>query len=132
MHNPKTYPVALIWALTSVILMFTGLVLAASSGASGTNNLGATLVMLSFLSLLIYVFYSIFIWFKFKKGKMLGNLVTAYILLSILFILGGLVGAFLTYPDGLTAFLFGLGMLAAFWLTKFFTLIFTKESEFEP
>lgn len=132
MHKPKTYSATLIWAITSVVLLFIGMILAASSGASGTNNLGSRLVMLSFLSILVYFFYSLIIWFKFKKGNMLNNLVTAYILLSFLMIIGGFIGALLTYPDGMTAFLIGLGMLGGYWLMKFFTLLFTKESEFKP
>lgn len=127
----KTYSVTLFWAISSVILLFAGLVLAASSGSSGTNNLGSTMVMISILSMLVYVFYSVILWFKFKKGNMLNNLVTAYVILSFLFIIGGLVGAFFTYPDGLPAFLVGLGMMGGFWVIKFFTLIFSKESEVE-
>lgn len=127
----KTYSITLFWAIFSVILLFAGLVLAASSGSSGTNNLGSIMVMISILSMLVYVFYSVILWFKFKKGNMLNNLVTAYIILSFLFIIGGLVGAFFTYPDGLTAFLVGLGMMGGFWIIKFFTLIFSKENKLE-
>lgn len=131
MLKSKTFSFSLIWIISSVILFFAGLVIAASSGAIGTKDLGTYMWMFAMLSMLAHVFYSAILWFKFKKGNALNNLVTAYIILAFLFTIGGLVGAVLTYPDGLTTFLVGLGMFGVYWLLKLVIVIFSKESSFE-
>lgn len=131
MRNSKSLSYSLVWIVASVILFFTGLVVAVTSKMTGVGDLGTFIWVAAALSMLVYVFYSAFLWFKLKKGSAFNNLVTAYIILAFLFVLGGLVGAVLTYPDGLNVFFGGLGMLAFFWIVKLFTFIFSKESDFQ-
>lgn len=132
MLKTKIFSPSLIWIVTSVFMFFIGLILAAMSSLMGDSQLGRFLWITGFLSMLVYVFYSAVLWFRFKKGSAFNNLVTAYIILSLLFTITGLVGAFLTYPDGLKVFLIGLGMMGGYWLIKIFHLvIFTKDSDFE-
>ena len=131
MLKSKNISFSLVWIVATVILFFTGLVLAVTSTWTGTKNLGTIIWVSSLVSMLAYLFYSAFLWFKFKKGNAWNNFVTAYIILAFLITLGGLVGAFLTYPQGMKTFLIGLGMFGGYWLFKLVGFMFSKESDFE-
>ncbi|MGI9526076.1 MAG: hypothetical protein ACR2MS_03080 [Weeksellaceae bacterium] len=118
------------WIIISVTLFFLGLVFASTSVLIGYIPAGQFLLGISSVSIIIYLLVSILQWFKFKKGNGIKNLITAYILLAALLILGGLIGAFLTYPQGMQFFLLGMGMLGGFWILKLIQFIFMKEEDF--
>ncbi|MXV37071.1 hypothetical protein GO491_00050 [Flavobacteriaceae bacterium Ap0902] len=118
------------WIIISIILLFLGLFTASSSIMIGYVPVGQFLMIISGSSILIYLIVAILQWFRFKKGHGFKNFITAYILLSILMILGGLAGALFTYPDGMTIFITGLGLLGGFWVFKLIQFIFMKEEDF--
>ncbi|MDO5655098.1 MAG: hypothetical protein Q4G27_03045 [Flavobacteriaceae bacterium] len=106
----------LIWIISSVIMLFTGVFIMAAGSLTGFKSLGMYLTSFAFLSVLIYIFFSAFQWFKFKKGEGIHNLITAYIILALLFTLGGLVAAIFSFPEAFYYFFGGLAMFAIYWL----------------
>lgn len=118
---------SLIWIVASVLLLFIGMIVSAAGSLSGLGNLGLIMTVTANISILLYIFYSAFQWFRFKKGDGLSNLVTAYIILAMLFTFGGLIGAFLTFPDAFYFFFAGLGMFALYWFYILFKNILKKE-----
>ena len=119
------------WIVSSVLLFFIGIFLSASSEWSGFGNLGTYLWVIGLISIFFFTIYSTFLWFKLKKGDGIKNLITAYNLLAFLFTIGGLVGAFLTFPDGFTFFIAGLSMFALYWIVRLIVTIFKSEEDFQ-
>ena len=115
MHNSKQQ-FSLIWIVLTVITLFVGMIVSAAGSLSGFKNLGLYMIAGAIVSIIFYVLYSAFQWFQFRKGEGLANLIIAYIILAILFTLGGLVGAFLTFPDAFYFFFAGLVMFGVYWI----------------
>lgn len=115
------------WIVVSVLLVFVGSIVSAAGSLSGSRYLGIYITVGGIISILIYIFYSAFQWFKFKKGEGLANLATAYIILAMLFTFGGLIGAFLSFPEAFYYFFVGLGMFALYWFVILFKNVFSND-----
>ena len=121
---------SLIWIVISVIVLFSGIFVSAAGSLSGLGNMGLYMITGAIISIILYLFFTLIQWFRFKKGEGFNNLVTAFIILAFLFTIGGLIGTFLTYPDGFKFFFVGLGMFALYWLIRLIRTIFQKEEDF--
>lgn len=118
------------WIILSVLTFFGGIFLSSTSVLTGNKTLGIVFLTTGILSILIFIFYSISQWFQFKKGHGIKNLITAYVFLAFLFVIGGLIGAFLTFPEGLTYFIIGVTMLGFYYVVKLIKVLTMKEEDF--
>lgn len=119
------------WIILSVLIFFGGIFLSSTSVLTGNKTIGTVFLATGMVSILTFVFYSISQWFQFKKGHGLKNLITAYVFLAFLFVFGGLIGAFLTFPEGLTYFIVGVAMLGFYYVVKLIKVLTMKEEDFQ-
>lgn len=114
------------WAILSVILIVFGLILSSASVLIDNSKAGLFMLLTGVSSFILYMLSSFFMFFKTKKGEVLETLIMAYLFICVSFIIGGLVGAFMSYPDGMNFFLFGLFLFGIYWLGVMFYNIFRK------
>lgn len=114
------------WAVLSVSLIIFGLILSSASVLIYNSKAGLYMLLTGISSFIIYMLSSFFMFFKTKKGEVLETFIMAYLFICVSFIIGGLVGAFFSYTDGMNFFLFGLFLFGIYWLGVMFYNIFRK------
>lgn len=125
----KTYQrFSFVWAVMTVLVILAGMFLSATANLVGNANIGKVFLLGGSVSMAIYASLNLFLFFKNGSGTLLKNLISVYLILSLFLIFGGLVLAILTYANGFTYFIVGLGMMIVFWLGVLIRFLLKKES----
>ncbi len=116
-----------VWIVGTILTLFAGIFLWTTAAFTGNEKVAMFLMTLGVVSFLLFVATSLFYFFTAKNSSGLERLKDAYLILCLLFIVGGIVARLTHWDDSMQFLYLGLGMLAVFWLFVLFKNIAKAE-----
>ncbi len=116
-----------VWILVSILSLFAGIFLWTTAPFTGNDKIGLFLMTIGVVSFILFVTTSLFYFFTAKNASGLERLKDGYLILSLLFIVGGIIARLIHWDDTLQYLYIGLGMLAFYWIMILFKNIARAE-----